>query len=367
MFKTAWAVAWRFVERHECEELPAEVKRVQMTENTTLAYCIADERDEGICPTALMNWLQARHNELVRVVSDANREANEGTARAPAPGQDDASERISSRLLEHHNTVNYAQEDLMRFLKNRCVTYGVGGKLNLDLDQLEQHLRQAMAKPQIYIEHKQFNWLGEQSGNTLNELHEVIEQADLAADVADRISSEISQASDASKCMQKVQMAVTFIMKSRAGFSNDLQAGDMLLSDYLRNVLSEEEDSLPTSTGRREVKLRHVDHFAKLLRSKLSQNPMDRVDPQYKCNLEPELEEKIRALEVPAGVADAMQDFALGYLGQETVGVNSKLVETLELMPKFPSNDDTDRLVKAFPQEAQMKHFVAVFNIFASM
>jgi hypothetical protein len=367
MFKAAWAIAWKFVERHECEELPAEVKRVQMTENTTLAYCIADERDEGICPTALMNWLQARHNELVRVVCEANREANEGPARAPAQGQDDSSERISSRLLEHHNTVNFAQDDLMRFLKNRCVTYGVGGKLNLDLDQLEQHLRQAMAKPQIYIEHKQFNWLGEQSGNTLNELHEVIEQRDLAEDVAERICSEISQASDASRCMQKVQMAVTFIMKSRAGFSTDNQAGDMLLSEYLRNVLSEEEDSLPTLTGRREVKLHHVDHFVKLLRSKLSQNPMDRVDPQYKFNLEPALEHALRSLDVPPGVADAMQHFAVGYLGQETVGANSKLVETLEHMPKFPSNDATDQLIKAFPQEIQMKHFAAVYNVFASM
>merc|ERR1712070_1160480 len=225
-----------------------------------------------------------------------------------------------------------------------------------DLDQLEQHLRQALAKPQIFIEHKQFNWLGEQRGNMLNELHEVIGQGELAEDVADRISSEISQASDASRCMQKVQMAVTFIMKSRAGFSTDIQAGDMLLSEYLRNVLSEEEDSLPTSTGRREVKLRHVDHFAKLLRSKLSQNPMDRVDPQYKCSLlEPSLEAALRSLEVPPGVADAMQDFALGYLGQETIGVNSKLVETLELMPKFPSNDAADRLVKEFPQEIRMK------------
>ena len=94
-----------------------------------------------------------------------------------------------------------------------------------------------------------------------------------------------------------------------------------------------------------------------------SEDPMDRLDPQYKTTLEPALVRDLRSLDVPPGVTDAMLDFAMKYLDKETVGVHSKLVETLELLPLLPSNGATDRLVKRFPKGIQMKHFAAVYKI----
>merc|ERR1719482_1863182 len=46
----AWAATWRFVERYECTPIPAEYKELQITRQTNLAFLIADDKDEGLCP-----------------------------------------------------------------------------------------------------------------------------------------------------------------------------------------------------------------------------------------------------------------------------------------------------------------------------
>ena len=41
---------WRFVDRYTCMEIPEEFKKVRMTLETPICFCLPDERDEGFLP-----------------------------------------------------------------------------------------------------------------------------------------------------------------------------------------------------------------------------------------------------------------------------------------------------------------------------
>merc|ERR1740121_545266 len=111
----------------------------------------------------------------------------------------------------------------MAFLSARCVTYGAGGKLNFDLKQLERQLRQRLARPEITMELREFQWLGEAVVQA--DLKAVIKQKDLLPDIVERIKSEMNSPSLANSCMQKVRMAISFILKS-SSFLGDGSTGD---------------------------------------------------------------------------------------------------------------------------------------------
>merc|ERR1712137_87359 len=164
--------------------------------------------------------------------------------------------------------------------------------------------------------------------------------------------------------MQKVQMAVTFIMKARAGFSTE-RAGDMLLSEYLRKVLSEGDDALPSATARREVHLHHVDNFVKLLRGLMNKDPLEKMDISYQAELDKELAEEIKRIrkELPAGLPDAMRDFAESYLSETYIGAATPMIDTLPHMPNLP--DDAEASISKMPSELKMKHFAAVYKLLA--
>merc|ERR1712151_925513 len=157
-------------------------------------------------------------------------------------------------------------------------------------------------------------------------------------------------------------MAVTFIMKSRAGFNIE-RAGDMLLSDYLRRVLSEGDDALPSATARREVHLHHVDNFVKLLKTFMNKDPMETMDPSYQADLDKELAAEIKSMrnQVPAGVAEAMRDFADQYLVETYIGKDTPLIDTLREMPGLP--DDSEAVLSKLPAGLLMKHFAAVYKL----
>merc|ERR1712176_486836 len=108
----------------------------------------------------------------------------------------------------------------------------------------------------------------------------------------------------ANTCLQKVQMSIAFILKSGGGLSGE-HAGEMLLSDYMRSVLSESSDSLPSPTSRKEVHLCHVDGFAKLLKQLINKDPMEYVDVKYKKPLPKDVELQLVAAKprLPAGIA----------------------------------------------------------------
>lgn len=349
-FESAWHIAWPYVERFECTELTDNLKQVRVSRDSEMVWCIADQQGEGICPLALTQWLVERHNELVQVVSAA--------VGFPA-------RKVSSRLLGQHDVVIYDGDELMRFLRSRCVTYGVGGKLNFDFLGLEQQLQRELSRPEITIELRAFQWLGE-SFSAVSELRSVIKQKELPPETVERLKAELSSTSVAHACLQKVQMSTAFILKSGGALSGE-QAGEMRLAEYLRSILSESGESLPSKAAQTEVHLWHVDAFAKLLRQMINKDPMDSIDPKYKVEVPEELKALLVAAkpDLPNEMLEWMGTFAETRLVETWIGANVSMVETLKAIREELAVESRvfDAVQLHLPAGLQMQHWGAVYKI----
>jgi len=275
---------------------------------------------------------------------------------------------VSSRLLGQHDVIKYDDKELMRFLRSRCVTYGVGGKLNFDFKQLEQQLRRELAKPEITMELRGFHWLGE-SFSAGNELKQVIRQKDILPDHAERMKMELSSPSVANDCLQKVYMSISFILKSGGGLSGE-HAGEMHLIEYLRTVLSEGPESLPSATARAEVRLSHVDSFVKLLKQLVNKDPMDSIDPKYCVDLPKDLEDLVAASveRIPKELLlSVLANFAETRLTETWIGEEHKMLEILESVEDLTEEADNFQAVRDnLPDGLLMKHWAAVYKVLKS-
>eukprot|EP00928_Gymnodinium_smaydae_P026157 TRINITY_DN20620_c0_g3_i1.p1 TRINITY_DN20620_c0_g3~~TRINITY_DN20620_c0_g3_i1.p1 ORF type:complete len:2296 (+),score=626.34 TRINITY_DN20620_c0_g3_i1:937-6888(+) len=348
--ESAWQDAFKYVDRFECLEIPAALKTFYITRDSPLHCAIADEKDLGICPLVLTQWLVARHNDLVQ-------------SAALAGGY--PIRKATSTTVGHHDVVVYDKEMLMRFIRDRCVTHGAGGKLNLDFVELERHLRHEFARPELSFHLRLFQWLGESSSGS-NSLAQLIPQRDLPPEVESRLRGEIRTPVLAAGALQKLQMAATFIVNSRDSLNSEVMAG-MKVSDYLSSVLAEPQDSLPSSTARSEVHLCHVDAFVRMLKGVIHSDPMEQLPFKYKAELESDLKKKVckAATEMPElverivramqGLVDNMQD---GGADQEQK-MSDWLCAYLEMI--FEDSEAADAVGSHFPADLKLKHWNATY------
>merc|ERR1712087_1054169 len=164
-------------------------------------------------------------------------------------------------------------------------------------------------------------------------------------------------------------MSTSFVLKSGGALSTE-NAGEMLLSDYLRTVLSESEESLPSKTARSEVHLWHVDAFGKLLKQIINKDPMESVDPKYKVALPEELHAELTSVKdkLPEALAELMGVFAETRLHETYLGATSKLLDTLNAMvgEQDMPQEQVERIQQYFPAGFQMQHWGEVYLLLRS-
>merc|ERR1712099_67763 len=121
------------------------------------------------------------------------------------------------------------------------------------------------------------------------------------------MGSEMNSPSLANSCMQKVRMAISFILKSSSflgdGSTGDgtgkskqkEQIGEMRLSEYLSSVLAETSETIPSAAARSEVCLWHLASFEAVLKDVINFDPTESIDPKYRVPLPEELLDKLLA------------------------------------------------------------------------
>merc|ERR1712183_79512 len=114
-----------------------------------------------------------------------------------------------------------------------------------------------------------------------NELGSLIPQRDLSPEIEERLRSEIRSPVHAATCLQKVQIAATFIVNSRESLSSDTM-GEVKLAEDLSSVLAEGRNCLPSATACSEVCLFHVDAFVRLVKRIINHDPMECLPVRYK-------------------------------------------------------------------------------------
>eukprot|EP00931_Biecheleriopsis_adriatica_P017997 TRINITY_DN1271_c1_g1_i1.p1 TRINITY_DN1271_c1_g1~~TRINITY_DN1271_c1_g1_i1.p1 ORF type:complete len:4782 (+),score=1057.93 TRINITY_DN1271_c1_g1_i1:65-14410(+) len=350
-FQRAWNMAMPHCE-YECLVIAESMRQHKISRDDYLAMAIPDRDAQGVGMYALavLTWTVAQHNELVQVAAQA--------VGYPA-------RKVSSRLLSQHDVIKYKMSDLLMYLRSRCATWGAGGKLNLDLKQVELQLRREMAHPEITIEMGEFQWIG-QSFTAGHDLSTAIPQKDLLPDTIERLKNELQSPAVANMCLQKVQMSISFILKAGSSLSKD-HAGETRLSDYMQRVLSEPMESLPSATARADVRLFHVDSFVKVLKSVINKDPMDTIDVKYKAPLPKELETLVKgfAKDLPEGVVEMMGDFAEKGLSTGSIGEKETIVPTLEPVREMLecSDEAWDAVKKHFTDEMKLKHWASIYKI----
>merc|ERR1719491_2894547 len=117
----------------------------------------------------------------------------------------------------------------------------------------------------------------------------------------------------------------------------------MRLSEYMRTVLSENSDSLPSVTARREVHLWNI-------------------DAKYKASLPKDTEAALTALEGPTSqeLAEVMGTFA-EKLAEAYIGENIALMDVLPDVLEASSADKSvlQEIIPKLPKGLQMKHWAA--------
>jgi len=61
-FREAWNTLWQHVDRYTCMEIPQDWKTIVMDDKVPICFCLMDEKDEGICSLALLNYMVDKHN-----------------------------------------------------------------------------------------------------------------------------------------------------------------------------------------------------------------------------------------------------------------------------------------------------------------
>jgi len=334
-------------------EIPADLKTMIITKESSLELAIADQQNLGICPLVLSQWLVARHNDLVLATANA-------VGFTPS--------KISSKMMGHHDLIAYDKHALMRFIKDRCATHGPGGRLQIDFKELERHLRHEFTKPELSFELELFKWLGETSSGT-SQLAALIPQRDLSPEVDSRLRTEIHSPVEAATCLQKAQMAATFIVNSGASLASD-NIGEMKLGEYLKRVLAESADCLPSATARTEVNLNNFDAFVRLLKSIIQHDPMEPLPSHYKDNLPQRLEDELRKaaqamLEKLETLAVAMGDLVDMALKDNGPNPDQKLLDWL--CPALEYSLDEGEIAKkvndTFPHGLKMRHWAGTYGL----
>merc|ERR1712137_159229 len=274
-------------------------------------------------------------------------------------------QKVESKLLGHHDVIVCDEIILLRFLRERCVSHVEGGKLSLDLAQLENHMRKVLACKEIAIVLPSFQWLGETSYGS-GELKSLVPQRELSADVQKHLHAQIRSPVDAAKCLQKTQMAATFILRAGAAISATV-ATDMPLREYLIEVLKESLDSLPSAAE--EICLSHVDSFMLFLKRIIRRDPMDVVSAMYKESMQPDLANELdqlisKSLDEVKFVAQVMGEFGEAYLSDGRQSGDLRVIDWLPyvLSTQYPDKLSAIQFVESLPSSLQLRHWGALYH-----
>eukprot|EP01124_Arcella_intermedia_P034928 TRINITY_DN8767_c0_g1_i1.p1 TRINITY_DN8767_c0_g1~~TRINITY_DN8767_c0_g1_i1.p1 ORF type:complete len:3649 (-),score=794.98 TRINITY_DN8767_c0_g1_i1:25-9951(-) len=288
-FKSAWNTLWVHVDRFTCMEIPQDWKTIVMDEKVTICFCLMDEKDEGICSLALLNYMVNKHNQFFEKLSAIKKEKGEN---------DDFKFKVSSRTLKPSHLIKYNIEtELLPFLQRQAeqdLEYGKGANIHYNFKRIEQYVIDTIlaGKPQIDLEVRRFTYTNEARVlGSLALVKDVITQAPLTEDMKTKLKQELgSNLHLTNKVLRLLEICIGFI--TATGSHNHQIPGDQFLASYIKDTLLMKEDL--GSYLEKTVQLRHIVAFYQLLEKQLNIDPFENVMPQYTKQLPQNLQQVVK-------------------------------------------------------------------------
>jgi len=367
-FEQAWNKSWTFVKRFGCTEIPAMYKDVKMSREAIIALSLPCQKDEGICPLALAQFLGQKHNQFVGIVDENLLMRGNELQRSK-----DRNHTMTSKFFTGAHALSYNLEDeFLPFVEKQCVQINERGDMVYDFKAAEQYLLDVyfMGKPMIYLEIPMIQYKNADSSAGIG-LREKVKQEFLSKDVEQKILGELGSQAVARTCLELVDTCVSFLMAA-GDQSLRLDVGDMSLGHYVRTVLCMEEVEFGSNLVTQKVQLKHVDCLRKLLRDYTVVDPFANVRPKYRSPIDEKSQENLRVAMAKVDLAPmlpAMKEYMIAQLSEDTQAGDFKIKDMLAQI----ANEELDVYlielpgVHRFPDTLVMSQFLEVYRCLSKL
>ena len=403
-FAAAWRMAGRHARMYGCLTIPKTYHDVVIGSDTPLGFSLPGEKDEGILPLALAQFLGERHNALVQAAEDYRRHHRKRKQRrAGGDGDNKRSKRreaaeeraqraaiVSSRRFRAAHALSYDLDRFAAFVESQCVGGaggggGGGGGREYDFHAAEAFLVRGWlsAKPRIELAVPLVNFVGEGGlERDVQALGRKCAQEPLPAGVEQALRAQLGgRPAAARRCLGTVETVVRFLSAALTAAHANL--GDVSLSGYAASVLHLDGGTGGGGGGsggggadvwggasvvaEGRVLIKHVDALCAALRTCTDTDQFAGVQAKYRRPLDEGGAAALRAA-VDAGLdAEALVPVLLAFVSQQLkedfIGADKPIKEVVGFL-----DDGHDAFLvdlpwfAHFPGALQMRHVVAAYE-----
>eukprot|EP01126_Amoeba_proteus_P061778 TRINITY_DN8326_c0_g1_i7.p1 TRINITY_DN8326_c0_g1~~TRINITY_DN8326_c0_g1_i7.p1 ORF type:complete len:725 (-),score=162.17 TRINITY_DN8326_c0_g1_i7:105-2279(-) len=361
-FKEAWNVLWPHVDRYTCMEIPQDWKNIRMCLDIPLCFCLATEKDEGICSLSFLNYMVDKHNKFFEVLSKLR-------------GQEEYSFKLSTRLVKPSHLIQYSMEkELLPFLQcqiEQQLEYGTGTKLKYNFQRIEQHIIDTIleGKPQIELHLKRFSFADEtRVTGAINKLKEKIPQTTLSDTIATKtLSALVNNLAKINSILRTLEICVSFL-SSTGGRYVQLIPGDQRLVDYIRNTLLLNDVELCPEIEQ-HVQLQHILWLWELLEGQLETDPFQVVAARFCKPLTPKMTVELERHSTPLDLRmllPIMKECLLQHLTEDSsIATVVPIKEVLDVCTTSTGDTlgDFSWFKNHFPESIECSYFLSSYTL----
>jgi hypothetical protein len=363
-FREAWNQSWIFVKRFGCVTIPAVYRDVEMSLDTPISFSLPSEKDEGICPLSLAQFLGQKHNHFVERVDELLLMRGNELQRSSSRNHS-----ISSKFFSSAHALSYnLNDEFLPFVEKQCVQISPNGDMVYDFKAAEQYLLDVyfMGKPLIELTVRMIQFANADVGAGFG-LREKVKQEFLTQDTEQKILAELGSQSAARTCLELLDTCISFLMAA-GDQSLRLDVGDMSLGQYVRTVLCMEEVEFGSKIVTQKVKLKHIDCLRKLLRDFTVVDPFSSVRPKYRAALDEKSKEHLIELSNFMDLTvfvPLLKEYMIEQLGEDFQSEDSSMKAIVGFLCVEESDQylsDLPWFTSHFPDSLRMKNCMDVYT-----
>eukprot|EP00051_Salpingoeca_urceolata_P024164 m.421491 g.421491 ORF g.421491 m.421491 type:complete len:4954 (-) comp20197_c0_seq2:49-14910(-) len=272
---------------------------LQMTADTPVAFSLpnlvkGEEGLEGCCTVSLLQLLQNVHNGVVLQYAEAMEDRRRAIGDFDVPP---VNYQTNPRLVERQLVLYHRDQHLwpiLHMFSSQELELATGHVANYDWQKINEALGRTLfrGKKPINLQVRHFQYAGEVSkAGLLSELACCMTQADLAPDVLAAIAAELDTQDSTQKLLSLLEQCISFIasigkaLVSQGGVIDEQTFLQTYVLETLLIAQAQWEDA-STAATRKTVRLLHLRSLYLFLEELSHGNPLNRVLPQYRAELE---------------------------------------------------------------------------------
>mmetsp|Transcript_2295 Transcript_2295/g.4234 ORF Transcript_2295/g.4234 Transcript_2295/m.4234 type:complete len:332 (+) Transcript_2295:124-1119(+) len=326
------------------------------------------EKDEGICPLALVRFLAERHNAFVERVDERLLMRGEDIQRHTQ--QHDV---VSSKFLVSAHAISYDMYGgVIPFIEKQCVQYSSRGAVAYDFDNAERYLLDLYfsGKPIVELEVPMIQYSDEAGASVMSLLKQKVRQQALPSDMSESILKELNSPSQAQKCMELLETCISFLQATGGTYIQRLEVGEKTLGEYVSTVLMLNQAEFQSKVVVQQVCLKHIDSLYKLLKSLTTVDLFANVRPKYRETLDQKMAQELGEIALSLdtrSLCPLLQDFVTEQLKEDHISADESIktiIGYLELNDTYLTDFPW---FQQFPEHIPMRFMMDVYSVLASV